>query len=63
MKDLYKCDDHKIDLVCMGCVNAWIARHDKMLDFVKIISNEAKSILPGEFYAKLARDILKEIGK
>lgn len=61
--DPYKCEDHKIDLVCSGCVKAWIARHDKMLEFIEKIA-----FYPNEFeelsHASCdATEILKEIGK
>jgi hypothetical protein len=26
----YKCESHKLDFACLGCIKAWIARHDKM---------------------------------
>ena len=31
----YNCDDHHLDIACMGCVKALVARHNKMLEFVK----------------------------
>lgn len=31
----YKCENHKLDIACLGCIKAWIARHDRMLEFVK----------------------------
>ena len=35
MINKYKCNSHNLDLICKGCVKAWIARHDQMLDFIK----------------------------
>lgn len=58
----YKCDEHKLDLTCPGCVNVWIKRHDKMLEFVRMMSNEVDSLLDGQFYSSLGRKLLKEIG-
>lgn len=35
----YKCESHKLDFCCLGCVRAYIARHDALLKFVKSISD------------------------
>lgn len=35
MTNKYKCTDHKINLCCLGCVNAWISRHNALLEYVK----------------------------
>ena len=68
----YKCEQHKIDLICAGCVRAWIARHDRMLEFIKNIGwchrytdEEIKDFNDVGHYleAKEARDLLKEIGR
>jgi hypothetical protein len=60
----YKCNSHKIDFICQGCVKAWIARHDKMLDFIKEL---AKDFPDRDVYREIlqeqAQDLLKEIGK
>ena len=37
MTDKYHCDNHKLDLVCRGCVKAWITRHDAMKTFLEDI--------------------------
>lgn len=55
----YKCDNHKIDLVCRGCVKAWIARHDAMLSFIKDIITDGRTIQDQEE----ATELLKEIGE
>lgn len=31
----YKCESHKLDLACMGCIHAWIERHNAMLNFIR----------------------------
>lgn len=56
------CDSHKLDLICGGCVKAWIARHDKMEDFIKKIAfddNEFKGEYPITWKAE---ELLREIG-
>lgn len=30
----YKCENHKLSLCCLGCVQAWINRHEKMKEFL-----------------------------
>lgn len=56
----YHCENHKLDLVCRGCLKAWIARHDKLLAFVKEI---ASNNYQDNIYDLEARDLLKEIGE
>ncbi len=58
----YKCTDHKLDLVCPGCVRAWITRHDKPLEFVKWCK-ETASCHACDHQALLAAKLLKEIGE
>lgn len=66
----YKCEDHKIDLACLGCINAWIARHDRMLEFLKDVSSNFNNNLTEEeiynihlSYVNEAQELLKEIGR
>lgn len=54
---IYKCENHSLDLVCRGCMKAWIARHDKMLEFVKEI------VKYWECDPRHAEQLLKEIGE
>lgn len=70
----YKCENHSLDLVCRGCMKAWIARHDKLLEFVKSMNMRAS---PGEVYSEFhngwaqrvndigieAKKLLQEIGE
>ena len=35
----YKCETHKLDLICRGCMKAWIARHEKMAEFIRKIND------------------------
>ena len=57
---LYKCTYHNLDLLCIGCIKAWIARHDRMLEFIKKFATEKE----GDF--SLCNDdaieLLKELG-
>lgn len=69
----YKCENHKIDLVCHGCVRAWIRRHDMMLAFIRDlqvgVTRKSKSDYDEGFIdaanevAQQATDLLNEIGK
>jgi len=69
----YKCESHKIDLVCLGCVKAWIARHDKLVEFVKSLMCQQDDVHTTECskaddwgnmdLCELATDVLKEIGE
>jgi len=69
----YKCEDHHLDLVCRGCVKAWIARHDEMKIFIHNISlpylslNEIESLVERRddiaLIAINARELLKKIGE
>lgn len=65
----YKCEKHKLNYACLGCIRAWIARHDKMLEFVKKIAKADVNYLEDESYDYLdeialeAKEILKEIGR
>lgn len=66
----YKCDNHKLNIACLGCIRAWINRHDKMLEFVKEIYNlkfdtlvSMKEAIHNDHISKQAEKILKEIGK
>ena len=67
MKPEYKCEKHKLDIVCVGCMKAWIARHDKMMGFIKKLSNMSENSAHDckECYciACQAKVILQEIGK
>jgi hypothetical protein len=66
----YKCESHKLDFACLGCVRAWIARHDAMLKFITSIANHVNFNETQDefmnFYTKKeneAYQLLKEIGK
>lgn len=54
----YKCDSHKLNFACIGCIKAWIHRHDAMLEFVKKIADK-----PNLDWQEDAIELLKEIGK
>jgi len=58
MTNKYKCSSHKLDFICRGCVRAWIARHNKLLEFVKEVSNN-----DGYCFTPDAKELLKEIGE
>jgi len=57
MNNPYKCENHKLDIICLGCVKVWIARHNKMLEFIMNIV-ECWECDPNH-----AKELLKEIGK
>lgn len=68
----YKCENHQLDLICRGCMKAWIARHDRMLKYLKTLGwldtytdeDIAEFNHNGSYLeAKEARDLLKEIGE
>lgn len=59
----YKCETHKLDLICPGCVNAWIARHDRMLGFIKQIVYHHTKFEETAHISWDAHELLKEIGK
>jgi len=54
----YKCESHKLDLCCLGCVRAWIARHEAMKDFITLMANSTEL-----FYSDDAQKILDLINK
>ena len=58
----YKCDKHKLDFACLGCIKAWIARHDKLLEFVREISGVVHKGNCRDLGIR-AENLLKEIGK
>lgn len=72
-KNIYSCDDHKLDSVCLGCVLAWVARHEMMLAFIRDLqagvtrkstsSYDEGFIDAANQVAQQATDLLKEIGK
>lgn len=59
MSSIYKCTNHKLDLICPGCVKAWIARHDRMLKFVNKCFYASGAYQPQQD----AQDLLIEIGE
>ena len=63
MNPEYKCEEHKLDLVCQGCMKAWIARHDRMLKFIKKICYEHTDFEETAHISWDAAELLKEIGK
>jgi hypothetical protein len=59
----YKCESHRLDLICPGCVKAWISRHDRMLGFIKqIVHNHTKFKETSDMSLE-GYKVLKEIGK
>lgn len=59
----YKCEKHKLNFACLGCVRAWIARHDRMLVFLQTLCDihpEHEQFRAIQMYAA---ELLKEIGK
>lgn len=59
----YICKNHKIDIVCTGCVEAWINRHDKMKIFLKKMIEPIKDRDDYfECWQEEAKELLKEIG-
>lgn len=58
----YKCTDHKLNFACLGCINAWIARHDRMLEYIRKVIEDAK-ISENYHRADEGLEVLKEIGK
>ncbi len=59
----YKCNDHKLDIACLGCIKAWIARHDKMLNFIRKICYDHTDYEETAHISWEATELLKEIGK
>jgi len=58
-----ECENHKLDICCLGCVKAWIARHDKMLEFIKKLTDESYSHFENENEINwVATELLIEIG-
>ena len=57
----FKCENHKLDLICRGCVRAWMNRHNALLDFVKKASCFDMPDDP-RLLAKEALILLKKIG-
>lgn len=53
----YKCDNHKLNLVCLDCVKACVNRYQRLLDFT-IMCRYALSI---EAVQKESNEILKEM--
>lgn len=60
----YKCEKHKLDFACLGCIKAWIERHDRMLEFITDLAIERPDRdNTMEWINDEARELLKEIGK
>ncbi len=59
----YKCENHKLDLCCLGCVRAWITRHDAMKEFILELARHNSSEGCEERLCVKAFELLKEIGE
>ena len=76
----YKCDhspggpNKRLTLICETCLRAWIARHNRMLEFIKdrvlldVPTDVIESMTVSAFSEKAnialaAKEILKEIGE
>lgn len=60
----YKCENHKLEICCLGCVHAWINRHDQMLRFIRKISELEGDPLDFRYYLiTQAQELLNEIGR
>lgn len=60
----YKCSDHHLNLVCQGCMMAWIARHNRMKDFLfKMIEPLKDRDDYFESWQEDAKELLNEIGE
>lgn len=58
----YDCKNHTLDFCCSGCVKAWIARHNKLLAFVKeLAQRDTDGFLTAT--SVQARNLLLEIGE
>lgn len=60
----YKCKDHKLDLACLRCIKSWIARHDKMLQFIKSLAHEScyETYENSNEINWVANELLQELG-
>lgn len=58
----YKCEDHKLDIVCIGCVIAGNRRYKKLLEFTKLMANY-KCCITFACFAKQAEELLEKIGE
>jgi len=59
----YKCDDHTLNLCCLGCIICWIARHNRMKDFLlKMIKPLKDRDDYFEAWQDEAKELLKELG-
>ncbi len=59
----YKCEKHKLDFACLGCIRAWMARHDRMLGFLKTLGDINPEYVQLRAVQMYAAELLKEIGK
>lgn len=60
MTSKYKCENHKLDFCCLGCVKAWIARHDAMLRIVKRAAKNSCCVCCDECLSCDADKLLRE---
>lgn len=58
----YKCVDHKLNFACLGCVRAWIKRHDAMLSIVKRASKNNCCICCDDCLSCDALELLESFG-
>lgn len=73
MTNKYKCTDHHLNVVCLGCMAASINRYEKLLEFIKKIERTDSHKIRNDFdagfacyadkLAEKAEELLKEIGE
>ena len=60
----YKCESHKLNYACLGCVRVWIAKHDAMLKFIRECLNHTCCLCNDACCISCnAKEILEEIGE
>ena len=61
----YTCENHRLNLACLGCIMAHIKKKEKLLEFVKEISIDPPDRCDPseECIREEARALLKEIGE
>lgn len=60
----YKCEEHKLDLACLGCVKALVARHDRMLEFIRRLIKRSSPTgrRSSDIKSLRGESVLKEMG-
>lgn len=62
----YKCDhspgspNKELDLICRGCLRAWIGKHDLLVEFVKHISEIRNDVLDEDMYIGVLDGVIDE---